>query len=73
MNETTWKGYVEGPRWAKLGEFLRKLAIDLSLEIKITKEKGILTETVFFEFSGSKDNINKARELIRSSIDDYNK
>jgi hypothetical protein len=66
------KSYIEGPRWARLQSFLKKLAFDHGLEITLDVEKGLIFETVFFEVEGDADKIIAFGNSFVKAAEGYN-
>jgi hypothetical protein len=51
----TVRSYIEGPKSAHVGSFLRKLAISMDLDITLDTEKRWFNETVYFKVIGPYD------------------
>jgi hypothetical protein len=63
-----WKGWIEGPRRACLPQFLKKLAQRLNVEIVLDTHQRIIRETVFFEITGTEDNVNEFQTEVCESV-----
>lgn len=69
----TFKSYIEGPRWACIPTYLRKLAIIVDVEIDVNVDKGFLRETVFYEVTGTESKLQKFKKIFAQSIKEYGK
>lgn len=67
------RGYISGPRWAGIDEFLFKLAFKHHLEIEITNQiKKLLHVTYYFTIHGDINDIERFNKEYKSTIEDYN-
>ena len=72
-HECTIKSYIEGPKWAGIASFIRKVAFHYDLEIiQLTEDKGWIRSTTFFKLGGSEENCSKAKDVIEQSLEAYN-
>lgn len=67
-----FKTYVEGLKQAKFPDALRKTCFIYGLELKMEKESGWFTETVYFTVNGEEFKINLFKRWLLSSIQEYN-
>lgn len=69
-----WESYVEGPRWAKVGNAIRKGVMDFGIDLDYMHvEKGLLRETTFFKISGEDERVVAFRDSLLDALDDYNR
>ena len=51
-------GWVSGPKWAGLFDFLKQSAIDYYVDLIITdRDKRWITETIYYKVSGIRENV----------------
>lgn len=66
---TSW---MEGPRWARISDFLLKSALNLGLSLTITREnKGLIRTTVYFTVSGDADRLQRFANELRAAVREY--
>lgn len=65
-------GHIESPRWAKLPEYIRKLAMDLDLDIELQVEKRLINETVFFTVRGATDELMHFKITLCRATEEWN-
>jgi hypothetical protein len=66
------RDYIEGPRWANIPSFLKKLCWEMDLELKLEVDKGWIRETVFFTVTGEHEVVELFGGRFRESIKAYN-
>ena len=66
------KTYLTAPRWAKVPSYVKRLAFNLDLELNITVDVGILTETVYIRVSGDDENIKLFAKNLEDSVEEFN-
>lgn len=67
------KGEVSAPRWAGAPAELRSAAFKNGLEYReIAREKGWITETVWFEVSGPINVVKAYFRAVHKAISNYN-
>ena len=72
-HDCTIKSYVEGPKWAGIPAFIRKVAFTFDLEvIELNEEKGWIRSTTFFKLGGKESDCIEAKKVIEESLDAYN-
>lgn len=67
----TSSSWIEGPRMARLPEFIKKLAQRLDLEVKLDIHTRLIRETVFFEVTGSLGKIDEFSEEFSLAVNEY--
>lgn len=74
MSDATWRSYVEGPRWAKVGKAVRDRAwADPDIELVACEdEKGLLRTTTRFEVRGPVANVEAFQTDILDGVKEYN-
>lgn len=73
MRTAIWETYVEGPRWAKVSNAVRKGVMELGITLDyIHVEKGLLRETTFFKVSGDESGVTTFRRVLLNALEDYN-
>lgn len=69
----TLKNYIEGPKWANVTHFLYDLSIKFHCDLEILNhEKGLISETVYFQFSGYDNNLRLINRAIIETVEKYN-
>ena len=69
----TIRSAVEGPRWAKLPQFLRDRCFILGLELEMEIDKGWICENVRFEIEGPESKLRRFKRELEESIEAYNR
>lgn len=65
----TEKGWVSGPRWARIADGLKKGAMEYELDIRIEKESGLLTETVYYTITGKYDDVKGFQKAVYEAVE----
>lgn len=66
------KSYINGPRWANVENFLRKVCFINNYKIELYIEKGFICETVYFKIECPDDEVDKLKTYLEYSIQKYN-
>ena len=66
------KSEVSGPRWARLGPFLRKAALKHDCQIELVEDTGWISETIYFKVTGEETRINSFKADVNAGIENYN-
>jgi len=59
MTNATAKAWVTAPRYMHIATALRKYAFDADFEMKINIDKGWFEETIFWEASGTEEQLER--------------
>ena len=70
--ETTWRSYIEGPRFAAFPKAIKNACWERSLKIHMEVDKGWIRETVRFEITGPSSKVRELQRAIDAGIDEYN-
>lgn len=68
-----FRGYVEGPRWAKFPKFLRNECWRRELALELEVEKGWIRETVRFHVLGPPAQVKAFEAMLHTSLAEWNK
>lgn len=66
--------YMSGPRWAGVRSFLYEAASATGVRlVSVDSDKGLLTETVYFDAEGEVINLRKFARVLESAMARYNR
>ena len=65
--------YVEGPRWANIGEAIEVFGLRTDTVVKTVVTKGLLRERIDFTVTGSDEEIAHFKRWLQDSVQEYNK
>ncbi len=67
------RGWVEGPRWAGLADFIEQTAIGCRLDIvSIRERKSLLGTTIYYTMRGSKAGVRAFKRIRERAFEEYN-
>jgi len=71
MTNKVIKSWVEGPKFAGIPSFLRKLAFELDVDIKIDVDKHFIRETVYFKVEGAESKLRIFKDTFDKSLSEH--
>lgn len=72
MTDTTFRTWIELPRWAKGKRFLMDTAYEFRLPINMEVDKGWFTERIYFTVTGPADAVDRFKRKLHRAILHYN-
>ncbi len=66
------KSHIEGPRWARSDQAIKNVAWSLGLKCKVERDTSFLRETVRFEVEGNESNLIAFKNVLTSSLEEWN-
>jgi hypothetical protein len=73
MSKSEYRGYWEGPRWARVSTAIKKAAHLNGVECVIEVDKRWITESGRYTLKGDEDILRIVAQQIRKAMEDYNK
>lgn len=69
----TWTSWIEGPRWAKAGNAIRKGAINYGLTlVSFSEDKTMFRTTTYFTVEGKRSSVIAFGAEIQQAVKDWN-
>lgn len=70
-DRASFRGWIEGPRWAGIADFLQKAALELDVDIDVREGSGLLRRTVYFTVEGPKAKVELFKRVVATSVAEY--
>lgn len=64
-----WENWAATAKWARLGTYIKKLALQFDCTAEISVDKGWIRETTFFKLTGKASNIRQAQTQFGNDIE----
>ncbi len=69
--KTRVKGSFEGPRWARIDQFIKEVAHFLDLDCTVERDTGVLREYVRFKVEGRAEAVDRLETILREAVEKY--
>ena len=69
INEVTYKGFWEAPRWMKVEDAIKRTAFSLDLACQTQVSKGIICEDGVFKVTGQQDAVIRFKNWFKKVAD----
>lgn len=70
--QAVYREIITGPRWAGIDTFLKDMAFELGLDIRLDIDNGWIRKTVRVECRGDADSIMKMSRAVTAALEQYN-
>lgn len=68
------KSWMSGLKCVNITRFLRSVAWELGIDIKILeRDRGLLRETVYFQLEGEKIQLSEFGRIVKKTVEERNK